>query len=132
MNANASIRANGELNIAIGANVHATRRRLGLSQQDLAKRAGLSVRDLQRCEKGQSAIAVETLIALADALGVEGGQLLADVMAQGALGAGAPAAASKDELSQAIGRLSPEGRRVLAHVASALLADPALCKPRPR
>jgi len=57
--------------------VRARRERLGFSQRGLAERAGLSVRFLAQLEHGEGNISLLRFAALAGALGVEAGELLA-------------------------------------------------------
>ena len=58
-------------------NVGLIRRRRGLSQEALAKRAGLQRDSVQKIEAGKRSVRLGTLLALADALGVDPGELLA-------------------------------------------------------
>lgn len=61
---------------SFAANVRAHRRRLGLTQAELAEAAEMETRHLQRTESGQVDVGITTLIRLAEALAVEPGQLL--------------------------------------------------------
>lgn len=60
----------------IAANVRRIRARLGLTQQDLEERTGFEIRFVQRLERGKVSMSVETLVRLAEALGVAPGELL--------------------------------------------------------
>lgn len=60
----------------LGANVHRRRVRLGKSQEDLEETSGLDVRFIRRVERGSVNLRFDTFIRLAEALGVEPGQLL--------------------------------------------------------
>ena len=62
----------------MGAKVRWERRAQALTQEDLAKRAGVSVATLTRIEQGQVEPHVSTLRRLADALGVEPRDLMED------------------------------------------------------
>lgn len=56
---------------ALGANVQAHRVRAGLTQQQLAERADVDLRFLQRIERGSGVPSLPTIVALADAVGAE-------------------------------------------------------------
>ena len=56
---------------ALGAQLRARRRALGLTQQQLADLAGVSVRFLRNVEQGKPRIQLDTLTALLDPLGLE-------------------------------------------------------------
>jgi transcriptional regulator with XRE-family HTH domain len=56
---------------ALGANVQAFRVRAGLTQHQLAERADMDLRFLQRIERGAGVPSVPTIVALADAVGAE-------------------------------------------------------------
>jgi XRE family transcriptional regulator, aerobic/anaerobic benzoate catabolism transcriptional regulator len=60
----------------VGQNVRARRVRLGLSQRELAERAGLSIRFLAQLEHGQGNISLARFAAVATALGVDMADLL--------------------------------------------------------
>lgn len=64
------------LSTYIGANVRKARVRLGLSQAQLAEKAGVNGRHLQRIERGLVDLHVSALQALADALEVTPAALL--------------------------------------------------------
>ncbi|MBI5479937.1 MAG: helix-turn-helix transcriptional regulator [Deltaproteobacteria bacterium] len=69
-------RAASDVLASIAANVRAQRAQLGLSQAQLAERADLELRHLQRIERGRTNFGVVTLVWLAEALGVRPGTLL--------------------------------------------------------
>ena len=54
----------------LGERIHLTRRRAGLSQVELAARADISPTTLNRVELGRQKLYVETLVTLAQILGV--------------------------------------------------------------
>jgi transcriptional regulator with XRE-family HTH domain len=58
--------------IVFGAEVRARRRRLGLSQEELARRAGVDVRTVRRIEQDQTLPRPTTLRQLGDALALDG------------------------------------------------------------
>lgn len=59
-----------------GRNVVLLRRRRGLSQEAVAKRAGMQRDSVQKIEAGKRSVRLGTLLALADALGVGPADLL--------------------------------------------------------
>jgi len=61
---------------SIGANVRRRRERVGITQEDLAESAQLDRRYLQRVERGTINLTIDTLAALADALGATPASLL--------------------------------------------------------
>jgi transcriptional regulator with XRE-family HTH domain len=60
----------------LGEYLYAARKRLGLSQEELAKRSGLQAGEISRFERGKRDPRVSTLEKLAAALEVEPWQLL--------------------------------------------------------
>lgn len=54
----------------LGAHIRAARKRCGLTQQELADQAGLSVKTVQDIEKGRKNATYETLAQLIDRLGI--------------------------------------------------------------
>jgi transcriptional regulator with XRE-family HTH domain len=60
----------------IGASVYRLRVRRGLTQEQFAELAGLDVRFVRRVERGTLNLRFDTIVRLADALGVEPGVLL--------------------------------------------------------
>ncbi len=58
-----------QLELAIGARMRTRRRRLGLSQSDLAERLGVSFQQVQKYERGANRVAASTLLTAAQALG---------------------------------------------------------------
>ncbi len=56
---------------ALGTQLRARRRALGLTQQQLADLAGVSVRFLRNVEQGKPRIQLDALTALLDPLGLE-------------------------------------------------------------
>jgi len=61
---------NHPLRQILGERLHLARRRLGLSQVELATQAGISPTTLNRVELGRQKLYVETLVTLARLLGV--------------------------------------------------------------
>lgn len=62
-----------------GRNLYLARRRRGLSQEKLAERTGLCRDTIFKIEMGQRSPRLDTLLALADALGVDPGALLSNL-----------------------------------------------------
>lgn len=60
----------------LGANVHRSRMRNRLTQEAFSEATGLDVRFIRRVERGDVNLRFDTVIRLADALGVEPGSLL--------------------------------------------------------
>lgn len=65
----------------LGARLRDHRRRLGLSQQDLAALCGLDVANYGRLERGVSNPTLETLLHVAATIEIDPGQLLAGLRA---------------------------------------------------
>lgn len=55
----------------IGANIRAVRKQMGLTQEELAKMAGLSTMSIRRYEKGERIITDETLMRIAEVLKID-------------------------------------------------------------
>jgi len=66
------------VNKQVGSQVREARRRAGLTQSALAERAGIAFETVSRIERGTLNTTVRTLLAIAEALGVEPGALLVD------------------------------------------------------
>ncbi|WP_284504126.1 helix-turn-helix transcriptional regulator [Caballeronia sp. ATUFL_F2_KS9A] len=62
----------------IASNLKVLRGKRGMSQEKLADRAGLHRTQLSVIERGQSNVMVDTLVALAEALGVDAVELLVE------------------------------------------------------
>jgi len=69
--------SSGEMETIVRARLRALRRQRGWSLDDLAERAHLSASTISRIETGKRSIGLDVLIALAAALGVDAGELLA-------------------------------------------------------
>jgi len=61
---------------ALGKNIKSYRKQLGMTQEDLAKRAGVNRSHLAMIENSRHNVLVETIERLAQALGVTAGDLL--------------------------------------------------------
>lgn len=57
--------------VALGADVRARRKVLGLRQEELAELAGVSVRFVRSLEHGKSTVRIDKLVAVLQALGLE-------------------------------------------------------------
>jgi transcriptional regulator with XRE-family HTH domain len=60
----------------VAANVRRRRERLGLTQEELGELAGLEWRFVQRIEAGARRLLLESLVRIAEGLGVQPGRLL--------------------------------------------------------
>ncbi|MFF4390308.1 helix-turn-helix domain-containing protein [Streptomyces sp. NPDC001552] len=60
----------------IGENIRAARRRAHLTQEEVARRAGIERHTLNRIEGGHAAARLDTLILTADAIGLPLAQLV--------------------------------------------------------
>ncbi len=65
-----------DLLVAIGVRVAAVRRERGLTQEDVAARAGLEPATVSRCEVGARALSLTNLLRVAEALEVGLGDLI--------------------------------------------------------
>ena len=74
---------------AVGARIGELRRGVGVTQDELAERAGMATRDLARIEAGGRNVTVGTLVRIACALGVDMARLF-DPPTTPRLGAGRP------------------------------------------
>jgi len=61
---------------SIGSNIKAMRRALGLKQEDLAEKLGLTQANISRIEASVKGPSAETLLAIADALGCDVRELM--------------------------------------------------------
>ena len=61
---------------SIGANIRAKRRMLGLNQEDLAKKLGLTQANISRIEASSKGPSAEMLLAVAEALGCDVRELM--------------------------------------------------------
>ena len=66
------------VNKLVGTQIREARSRAGLTQSTLAERAGVAFETISRIERGTLNTTVRTLLAIAEALGVDPGVLLAD------------------------------------------------------
>ncbi len=66
----------GKLQETLAKNVRTIRRARGMTQEDLADRAGLSSRYVGQVERAQTAATINVLEQLAEALGVEPAELV--------------------------------------------------------
>lgn len=66
----------------IGAEVRKLRRQLGLTQEGLAERLGITFQQVQKYEKGSNRIAVSTLIAISAAFGMSPSAIINEVVGE--------------------------------------------------
>jgi transcriptional regulator with XRE-family HTH domain len=100
-----------DLNARLGAVIRQKRVLLGLSQEAIGKRIGVTFQQVQKYEKGKNQLGFSTLVALAEALGTSVGEL-----AQVALADEAPACDGISdretlELMKRIAKLTPNQRK---------------------
>ena len=62
--------------IALGERLRGLRQKLGMSQADLGQCIGVSFQQIQKYEAGKNRVAVSTLLALADHLGISAARFL--------------------------------------------------------
>lgn len=60
----------------VGANIRANRKEQGLTQEDLAHRAGLHPVELGRAERGTRDLRISTVVKIARGLDIEAAELL--------------------------------------------------------
>ena len=66
-----------DVNKLVGSQIREARHRASLTQSALAERAGVAFETISRIERGTMNTTVRTLLAIAEALGVDPGALLA-------------------------------------------------------
>lgn len=119
------------MDIALGTAIRLRRRTLGLSQETLAERCGVSFQQIQKYENGSNRISFSRLIQIARALGCRVVDLLSALDAPDA-----PVLADLDlltrsrtpgaiDLLDAYGRLRPEERNALLQFLRALTHEDA-------
>jgi transcriptional regulator with XRE-family HTH domain len=59
----------------VGRKIAELRRGLGLTQEDLAERLGMPIKNLQRIERGLQNLTIRTLVRMAAAVGVKTAEL---------------------------------------------------------
>lgn len=99
--------------IHIGNRLLATRKRLGLTQAEVAERAGLSDRAYADIERGSVNMRVETLLRICQALGLAPDDLLVEREASPAL--------SESELMQRLSQCSPQQQATALRLLSVYL-----------
>lgn len=109
---------------SLGARVRVVRQRAGLSQAQLAERAGVANETISRLERGSFEPSLSTLIAVADVLEVD-----LDSLVGRATESEAPRAAKgrrsarAQALVERIERLEPRSQRVLSYLVDLLLQE---------
>ena len=118
-------RAAGPADQKIGTRIRARRLEIGMSQEALAAKLGITFQQVQKYEKGVNRVAATTLVEIADALGIAATALLPR-------GNGGDAGASPSDdpeiaaFMPLLADLNTDGRRVLAGIARLLARDPKL------
>lgn len=69
--------------ITIGKNIRKYRKQLGMTQDELAEKAGLSTNYLGGVERGEKTPSLESFISITNALGVSSDMLLCDILDSG-------------------------------------------------
>lgn len=64
-----------DYNMLIAANIRRLRRQAGLTQEQLAAKAGISTQHLSKVERNASSPTIKTVTALAESLGIEPSEL---------------------------------------------------------
>lgn len=68
-----------EVDVTVGRNVRRIRNMIGMSQETLGEKLGLTFQQVQKYEKGTNRISASKLVAMSQALNCSIGQLFADV-----------------------------------------------------
>lgn len=97
---------------SIGRNIRKYRQQKNMRQEDLAEKAGLSVNYIGMIERGEKCPALETFIAIVNALGVSADVVLCDVMDTGYT-------VKTSQLTDRLMQLSPEERTRFYAIAEA-------------
>ncbi|HID7484206.1 TPA: helix-turn-helix domain-containing protein [Morganella morganii] len=68
------------VNVSVGKNIKKVRKSLGLSGNELGKILGVSQQQVSRYESGTSAITIDTLIRISNALNISVNKLITDYL----------------------------------------------------
>jgi transcriptional regulator with XRE-family HTH domain len=117
-------RAAGPVDKKIGARIRARRLEIGMSQEMLASKLGITFQQVQKYEKGINRVAAPTLLDLSEALNTSVVSLLPVSKTEGG-------ASMLDDPEIAaflplLAELNTDGRRALASIARTLAKDPKL------
>lgn len=74
-------KAPNEIDVTVGRNVRHVRNMIGMSQETLGEKLGLTFQQVQKYEKGTNRISASKLVAMSQALDCSIAQLFADVEA---------------------------------------------------
>ncbi len=124
---NAQIDGPDPIDIAVGARIRARRKLLGISQQALAERIGLTFQQVQKYERGTNRVSASKLVRIAEVLQTSA----ADLIGETAGGATDPvwSALQDPEVINAamlLGRIeSPRVRKAVARMIQAFLEGDA-------
>jgi XRE family aerobic/anaerobic benzoate catabolism transcriptional regulator len=102
----------------VGLRVRGLRQQRGMTQAELARQSGVSVRFLGQIEGGEGNVSLEKLEQVAEALGVSPGALLMDAQEEAALGL-------MEEVKELLRHHSEEEVRQVLGLARSLLLAPA-------
>lgn len=109
-------RRTGPLDLQLGGRIRALRLARGLTQEDLARRIGVTFQQVQKYETGANRISAANILATCEALAVDPNHLL-DV-------AGDPPPSKEAlELARLFSAMDPHRRLSLLNVARALAVD---------
>ncbi len=117
-------RAAGPVDKKIGVRIRARRLEIGMSQEALASKLGITFQQVQKYEKGVNRVAAPTLLDLAEALQVPVMALLPQTR-----GDESETVRNDPEMavfSVLLADLNPDGRRALANIARTLAKEPKL------
>lgn len=126
----ANPRAAGPVDKKIGARIRARRLEIGMSQETLAQRLGVTFQQVQKYEKGSNRVAAPTLLDLSEALQTSVVSLLPKTRHE----AGASLIDDPDiaGFMPLLLDLNRDGRRALANIAKTLAKDPKLGATAPK
>lgn len=117
-------RAAGPVDKKIGARIRARRLEIGMSQETLASKLGITFQQVQKYEKGVNRVAAPTLLDLADALQAS----VLSLLPSSKTGSGESLVEDPDIAAflPLLVDLNEDGRRVLASIARMLAKEPKL------
>ena len=100
----------------IGKNIRAARKRLDMSQEELAEKSGLSAKFIGNIERGEKAVSLDSFICIANALGASADALLGNVLVNGYK-------AKASLLSEQIDALPPKKRKKVLELIELMIQD---------
>ncbi|NWE54220.1 helix-turn-helix domain-containing protein [Brevundimonas sp. P7753] len=114
------------LDVEIGQRLKKARIRVGLTQEDLGKAAGLTFQQIQKYEKGDNRVAISTLARMRPVLGIEAADLLPPLRQDGTP-IGDPLAAQGGtitgiQLARLFGQMRPDQQRAMLDIAKIVVS----------